>query len=237
MAVPRERLAWMHDGEGFFLGGLDDLGDDDLREPSGLPGWSRAHVVSHFARNARALINLLDWARTGVATPMYPSVEARADGIEEGSHQSAADLRAEAHAASQQLLDATAAMPDDAWDGEIRTALGRATTGAEVPWMRVRETWVHAIDLDAGGRTEQIPDAIAVALIDEVTTTLHSRDDCPGVVLRASDTSRDWTMGPAEGAVTLKGPQASILGWVIGRSRGDGLHASGGTLPPAPRWI
>ena len=60
---------------------------------------------------------------------------------------------------------------------------GRATTGAEVPWMRVRETWVHAIDLDAGVRTEQIPDAIAVALIDEVTTTLHSRDDCPGVVL------------------------------------------------------
>ncbi len=49
--------------------------------------------------------------------------------------------------------------------------------------MRVRETWVHTIDLDAGVRTEQIPDAIAVALIDEVTTTLHSRDDCPGVVL------------------------------------------------------
>ena len=44
-------------------------------------------------------------------------------------------------------------------------------------------------------RIDQIPDAIAVALIDEVTTTLHSRDDCPGVVLRATDTSRDWTMG------------------------------------------
>ena len=81
MAVPRDRLDWMHDGEGFFLGGLDSLADDDLREPSGLPGWSRAHVVSHFSRNARALVNLLDWARKGVATPMYPYVEARADGI------------------------------------------------------------------------------------------------------------------------------------------------------------
>ena len=237
MAVPRDRLAWMHDGEGFFLGGLDALSDDDLREPSGLPGWSRAHVVSHFSRNARALINLLDWARTGVATPMYRSVEARADGIEEGSHQSAADLRAEAHAASQQMQDATAAMPDSAWGGEIRTALGRETTGAEVPWMRVRETWVHAVDLDGSARIEQIPDSIAVALINEVTATLNSRDDCPGVVLRASDTSHDWTMGPAESAVTLRGTQAALLGWVIGRSRGDGLHASGGTLPPAPRWI
>ena len=237
MAVPRDRLDWMHDGEGFFLGGLDDLGDDDLREPSGLPGWSRAHVVSHFSRNAHALVNLLDWARTGVATPMYPSVEARAEGIEEGSHQSAADLRAEAHAASQQLQDATAAMPEAAWDGEIRTALGRATTGAEVPWMRVRETWVHTVDLDASARIEQIPDAIAVALIDEVTTTLNSRDECPGVVLHAIDTSRDWTMGAPDGAVTLKGAQAAILGWIIGRSRGDGLHASGGTLPPPPRWM
>ena len=114
---------------------------------------------------------------------MYPSVEARAEGIEEGSHQSAADLRAEAHAASSSCQDATAAMPEAAWDGEIRTALGRATTGAEVPWMRVRETWVHAVDLDASARIEQIPDAIAVALIDEVTTTLNSRDECPGVVL------------------------------------------------------
>ena len=237
MPVPRDRLDWMRDGEAFFLGGLDGLDDDDLREPSGLPGWSRAHVVSHFSRNARALINLLDWARTGVATPMYPSVEARAEGIEEGSHQSPADLRAEAHAASLQLKDATAAMPEAAWEGAIRTALGRATTGAEVPWMRVRETWVHAVDLDASRRIEQIPDAISLALIDEVTTTLNSRDDCPGVVLCATDTSREWKMGAPEGAVTLKGTQAAILGWVTGRSRGEELHASGRSLPPPPRWL
>ena len=48
-------------------------------------------------------------------------------------------------------------MPDDAWDGEIRTALGRATTGAEVPWMRVRESWVHALDLDAGSGSTSSP--------------------------------------------------------------------------------
>ena len=100
------------------------------------------------------------------------------------------------------------------------------------------ETWVHAVDLDVPARIEQIPDAIAVALIDEVTTTLNSRDECPGVVLRGDrHTSRDWTMGAPDGAVTLKGAQAAILGWIIGRSRGDGLHASGGTLPPPPRWM
>ena len=81
MPVPRDRLEWMREGEVFFLDRLATLSDDALREPSALPGWSRAHVVSHFSRNALALMNLLDWARTGVATPMYPSMEARAEGI------------------------------------------------------------------------------------------------------------------------------------------------------------
>lgn len=237
MAVPRDRLEWMSQGEVFFLGRLDSVNDAALREPSALPGWTRAHVVSHFSRNARALINLLDWARTGVATPMYPSVEARADGIEEGSHQSAAELRAEAIAASKHLQDATAAMPDSAWDGEIRTALGRKTNGAEVPWMRVRENWVHAVDLDAGGRFDQIPEAVVVALGDEVATTLSSREDCPSIVLEATDTGRRWNVGAADGAVVLKGTQPELLAWLIGRSDGDGLRASTGDVPPAPRWI
>jgi maleylpyruvate isomerase len=227
----------MAEGEVFFLSRLDSLSDDALREPSALPGWTRAHVVSHFSRNARALINLLDWARTGVVTPMYPSVEARADGIEEGSHQSAAELRAEAVAASGRLEDACAAMPDDAWDGEIRTALGRATTGAEVPWMRVRESWVHALDLDAGARVDELPEAVVVALADEVASTLSSRDDCPSVVLEATESSRVWKLGGAGEALVLKGAQADLLAWLIGRGTGVELESSTGVVPVAPRWL
>ncbi len=65
MPVPRDRLDWMREGEVFFLEHLAALSDEELRSPSALPGWSRAHVVSHFSRNARALMNLLDWARHG----------------------------------------------------------------------------------------------------------------------------------------------------------------------------
>jgi maleylpyruvate isomerase len=237
MPVPRDRLDWMRDGEVFFLDRLDSLSDDALHEPSALPGWTRAHVISHFSRNARALVNLLDWARTGIATPMYPSAEARAEGIEEGSHQTAVELRAEAAEASKQLQDATAAMPDDAWDGEIRTALGRATTGAEVPWMRVRESWVHAIDLDARASVDDFPDAVVVALADEVSRTLSSRDDCPAIVLEATDSHRQWRLGGDADAVLLKGTQAALLAWLIGRSDGEGLESSTGAVTAAPRWL
>ena len=43
--------------------------DADPSAPSLLPGWTRGHVLTHVARNADSLVNLLTWARTGVVTP------------------------------------------------------------------------------------------------------------------------------------------------------------------------
>jgi maleylpyruvate isomerase len=237
MAVPTERLALMKQGEAYFLERLDGITDKDMSGPAGLPDWTRAHVVSHFARNALALINLLDWARTGTATPMYPSVEARSEGIEEGARRSAAVLRGEATAASERLQAAAAAMPEAAWDGEIRTALGRQTTGAEVPWMRIRESWVHAVDLDAGATVADFPPQVVVDLLDEVTGFVTSRDGCPAVILEATDTGQQWRIGPEADATTLTGAQSALLGWLIGRSRGEHVDSSTGTPPAAPRWL
>src|SRR3954447_4566989 len=59
---------WWGDGERAVALAMEQLTDDDLRKPSRLPGWTRAHVVAHLARNADALINLCTWARTGVET-------------------------------------------------------------------------------------------------------------------------------------------------------------------------
>src|SRR6202050_1838941 len=64
----------------------------DLRAPSLLPGWTRAHVLAHLARNADAIRNLLAGARSGQPRDAYPSAEARDAGIEEGSRQGAAAL-------------------------------------------------------------------------------------------------------------------------------------------------
>ena len=52
-----------------YLGALTVLTDEDMRAPSLLPRWSRGHVVTHLARNADALCNLVHWAESGVETP------------------------------------------------------------------------------------------------------------------------------------------------------------------------
>src|SRR5688500_13026045 len=70
--------------------GLDDIA---MKRPSLLPGWSRGHVLTHLARNADALVNLLTWARTGVEHPMYTSRADRDADIEEGSCRMATLLR------------------------------------------------------------------------------------------------------------------------------------------------
>ncbi len=67
---------------------LDDartLSEADLRAPSLLPGWTRAHVVAHVARNADAMRNVLAGARSGESRPAYASAEAREAGIEQGA--------------------------------------------------------------------------------------------------------------------------------------------------------
>src|SRR5690242_21249365 len=71
------------------------LSDAQARGPSLLPGWSRGHVLTHIARNADGLRNLLIWARAGTQTPMYASAESRSADIEAGAGRPAADLAAD----------------------------------------------------------------------------------------------------------------------------------------------
>ena len=41
------------------------IAEPDLRSPSLLPGWSRAHVIAHLAGGADAMRNLLGGVRAG----------------------------------------------------------------------------------------------------------------------------------------------------------------------------
>jgi len=50
--------AWAADGTRLVVARLADLRDDGFTAPSLLPGWTRAHVAAHLARNVEALIRL-----------------------------------------------------------------------------------------------------------------------------------------------------------------------------------
>ena len=56
---------------------VDAMTDDQWRQPSLLPGWTRAHVVAHLTLNAEGLSAALEGVHEGRQVPMYPSDEAR----------------------------------------------------------------------------------------------------------------------------------------------------------------
>jgi maleylpyruvate isomerase len=233
----------MGSGTELLTRAVNALPDDTLRAPSGLPGWSRAHVVAHVARNAEALTRLATWARTGIETPMYPSREHRAAEIETSAQAPVDVLRAELTTTAADLDAALAALDDTTWQAEVRSALGRPIPAAEIPWMRVREVWLHAVDLDAGVSVADVPPDVVDTLLDDSTATLSAAEGCPSAVLAPTDRDRTWTLGPAsDEPLQVRGAAAQVLGWLVGRTGTDGVEAvtADGTptaVPAPPRWL
>ncbi|MBM7516884.1 maleylpyruvate isomerase family mycothiol-dependent enzyme [Nocardioides nitrophenolicus] len=171
-------LTWMRDGTSLFLDAVDHLGDDDYAAPSGLPGWTRAHLVAHVAANADALRNLVHWAATGVETPMYASPRQRADDIAAGALRAPADLRFWAHSSAAALAGDLGGLDESRWQASVVTAQGRTVPATEILWMRSREVWIHAVDLDTGITFADLPTDFLTRLVDEIAAR-RGLDDVP----------------------------------------------------------
>ncbi|MEU9349137.1 maleylpyruvate isomerase family mycothiol-dependent enzyme [Streptomyces sp. NPDC048278] len=233
-------LGWAAEGTAVFEAAARTVTDAGFTRPSLLPGWTRAHVVAHVARNADALVNLLTWARTGVTTPMYTSPEQRSREIEEGARLSPDELRADLRAAGARLAEAADALPEAAWDARVRTARGREVPVSQTAWMRVREVWVHAVDLDAHTTFDDLPPDVCAALLDDVTASFTARADAPRVRLRAVSGDREWAFGAPGTArpVTVTAEVPSLAAYATGRPVPAVLHADGGEpLPVLPAWL
>jgi maleylpyruvate isomerase len=229
-------LPWMGAGTELLLRAVDALPDDALADPCRLPGWTRAHLIAHIARNAEALTRLATWARTGVETPMYRDRDQRARDIEESSKAPIDTLRRELVETAATLDAALAALDNRTWHAMVRSAVGRLIPAAEVPWMRVREVWLHAVDLDAGVELAELPADVVDTLLDDATGTMSAKEGCPAVRLEPTDREHGWTVGPDVDPVPLRGAAADLLGWLVGRTGGERLVAPKG-VPEPPIWL
>ena len=208
------------------------LDEAAVRAPSQLPGWTRGHVLAHIARNADSYVNLLTWARTGVETPMYPSMERRNAEIEEGAGRSPAEHVADLRASAERFAAAVAAMPPQAWGNPVRHLNGRVLQPPQIVWGRLREIEVHHVDLGAGYRPADWSDAFTLHLLREVVG-----DRATGPALRASADDLHFTaeIGAGTAPVEVRGPARALAAWMIGRSKGDDLSTAA-LLPELPNW-
>ncbi|GAA4237255.1 maleylpyruvate isomerase [Streptosporangium album] len=219
--------AWLEEGTALFTACLDAA---DLDAPSRLPGWTGRHLAAHVAYNAKALTRLVHWARTGEETPMYAGAEARDAEIEAGAALGPAVLRGLVAETAEELRSALEGLSDLQWRAQVVTAQGRTVPATEIPWMRVREVWVHAVDLGAGARFDDFPPDLVDALLTDVTQSRLRRGQEPSFTLAPHDRDRTWGADASGPHVT--GPAARIAAWMTGR--GEAPEAS---LPAPGRWL
>jgi maleylpyruvate isomerase len=143
---------------------LDDarsIPEAELRVPSLLPGWTRAHVLAHLARGADAMRNVLIGARSGRDRPAYASARARDAGIEQGAAMSVKELMADLADSAMAFRTVAKQLPDDAWRVRVRVLDAAPFPAAGVLTRRLAEVELHHCDLGTGYGPADWPAAFA----------------------------------------------------------------------------
>jgi maleylpyruvate isomerase len=187
---------------------LTALHQDNVGEPSRLPGWTRGHVAAHIALNAESHARMLEAAARGERAVQYlGGAQQRAADIETTARLPAHGLRERIATSNDRLQAAWEAMPAGAWAGEGESLSGPVPL-ADLPFRRRREALVHLADVDLGYSWRDWP-------VDYVRLELPRL-----VMLWASRTPMGMSNLPAAALAVDERHRAA---WLLGRADIDGL--------------
>ncbi|MFI0356450.1 maleylpyruvate isomerase family mycothiol-dependent enzyme [Actinomadura sp. 9N407] len=239
MSEWRKVLAEVDAGTERIVATVAGLGEEELRAPSALPGWTRGHVATHIARNADSLWNLLEWARTGEEIPQYPSLDARNADLEAGAGRPARVLADDVRATAERFSAQAEALPEEAWQAPVRAMPGWSHPAWFTVYRRWHEVEAHHVDLAAGYGPADWPVtyvewALTCTLADLEGLPEGLRGGLAGYKLVATDTGDTADLGDA---AEIAGGGRALLAWLSGRSEGEGLITRPeGLLPAPPPW-
>ncbi|MGW7257789.1 maleylpyruvate isomerase family mycothiol-dependent enzyme [Streptomyces sp. NPDC054834] len=220
-------LASVREATERLLSAAGRLDNAAVTEPSRLPGWTRGHILAHLARNADALVNVLE------GRPMYESADARDADIERDAPRPLDIQLADLRKSAARFQETGAALAD--WSRTVELRNGVTDAAARVPFRRWNEVELHHVDLGIGYELEDLPAEFAEREIGFLAERFGGHKDVPSTGLRTDD-GRIWTTGGgAEGGpIGIEGSAAELLGWLAGRRDGSGLAVKGGALPSLP---
>jgi maleylpyruvate isomerase len=239
-SVARE-LDQVRESDARLLATVQSLDESALRRPSLLPGWSRAHVLVHLARNADAQVRMIDAALRGASVEQYAGgEEGRARAIEEGVAGEAARIVADLESSVAALAHRWATLPEDGWDLETVTLRFRRPVRAGIA-ARWREVEIHHGDLGCGYGPADWPVEFVDSFLERTVSRLPGRLPSAGAEsglrwrLIDRDAARSWRVdaesvrdgdGVADADVEVAGSGWQLLAWLVGR--GDyGLDVGG----------
>ena len=226
-----ENLALLAHETALLVGTASSLDDRSIRAPSLCQGWRRAHVLSHLARNADGLGNLVSWAITGTPVAMYESPEARDADITAGSTRGAQEILTDLTESAERFASAAPGLAGPPERAEVEMRTGRRVLGGQLPTLRLLEVVFHHVDLFAGYTFADADPGFVRRAIDNAVGRMKVSSQEPDVLL-SSDGGDTWSLG--EGTQEITGTNAALLLWL---TRGDGSGVSSqGALPELPAW-
>ncbi|MFC7216600.1 maleylpyruvate isomerase family mycothiol-dependent enzyme [Streptomyces polyrhachis] len=229
MPDARHDLQLLHEATERLLAAAGKLDDGAVAAPSLLPGWTRGHVLSHLARNADALVNVL----TGL--PMYASAETRDADIEAGAGRGLAEQLADVRASAERLAATADALSPADWESRCELRNGVTDVRARIPFRRLQEVELHHVDLGIGYGPAALPAEFTGREVDFLAERFAGNGAVPALSLTDA-AGRTWTTGSAAGEpLAVAGEAAALMGWLSGRTDGSDLSvAGGGALPVLP---
>jgi maleylpyruvate isomerase len=215
---------------------VDGLTDEAFTQPSGLPGWSRGHVVAHLALNGESLARVVDGLAHADPVPMYDSDEARDADIEELATQDPPVLRERLLGSIGLFEEAVTGLPDARWAEVVeRTPGGTPFPAHTIVGKRLREVEIHHVDLAAGYLPADWSPEFAATLVQSMLARTWPQ---PFRVM-ARDLARTWDFGPdvsGQAGPNITGDAAAIGWWLTGRGDGSDLTVDNGRLPEVEAW-
>lgn len=218
------------------------LSGEDVRGPSHLPGWTRAHLLTHLARNADGQRRMLKGAIGGLVVEQYPGgAEGRAAQIAEGAMRPAASIVEDLVVACASLEDVWQRMPANGWSRPTAALAGRRPAWQSA-WARWREAEVHLADLNVGYQPKDWPPRFTEVAIEVLMAGLEGDRIEPrlppgtGLRLESPGGSRSWQVS-GDDVVTVEAPVWALVAWLMGRLEPrDDLVRANRALPELKPW-
>jgi maleylpyruvate isomerase len=207
---------------------LAGLTEDAARGPSALPGWTRAHVLSHIEGIGLAMARQARYAPRGKLIEVYDGGRpARNAAIEAGQRRSAPQLRAALTDALDEVEASWSAVGPDDWQRPVRYRDG-VLFDAGLAWWRELE--IHTADALLGPGVADWSRPFCAHVVEFLAPRVPV-----GVrlALTATDGPESWTQGSGT-PVAVRGRLADLAAWLAGRHPVGPL--TGDPLPELGPW-
>lgn len=236
-------LALLREQTALLCATVSTIDDDQISEPSLLPGWTRGHVLAHLDGNAQGLGRLVRWAVDGIERPMYISRQVRDGDVDLHAPRTARSHEAAVGQSARVLGEDLQQLTPEQRAGQVTLGNGLQVRASSLARHRLQEVCVHHADLGLPDYTwRDWPVAMASHMTRLVAADFADRGEFPVATIGWDDSGDvdsidEVSIDIVPGETKVHGSPPAILAWLLGRSSGEDLSVVGlAEIPPAPTW-